>query len=104
MIKKLASTRRVPYDDFLADFFADENSLLFFLDTSSFPAFGVVTLAAAPAIAAVRSSRFFPPDLNFPDMGVAVKRKKNSMSDTFFLQIILLRAKSFGQKPMLRRS
>ena len=103
MIKKLASTRRVPYDDFLADFFADENSLLFFLDTSSFPAFGVVTLAAAPAIAAVRSSRFFPPDLNFPDMGVAVKRKKFYVR-YFFLQIILLRAKSFGQKPMLRRS
>ena len=88
MIKKLASTRRVPYDDFLADFFADENSLLFFLDTSSFPAFGVVTLAAAPAIAAVRSSRFFPPDLNLPDMGVAVKRKNYTSGRCFFCKYV----------------
>ena len=58
--------------------FLPENSLLFFLATWSTVGVEFLELpavaAAAAAAAAMRSSLFFPPDLNFPEMGVAPER------------------------------
>merc|ERR1719391_937052 len=59
--------------------FFPENNLLFFLATWSIVGVEVLeplppAVAAAAVAAARRSSLFFPPDLNFPEIGVAPER------------------------------